>query len=96
MIMTSGHLGNYTSLTDVTYQGLCRKLFASSWTAELAEHVWMQRVCGVGRMAIEFKGVHYPKAAVLHAVFFYVRYAVSYRDLEEILAERGVAVDHAI
>jgi putative transposase len=49
----------------------------------------------VDRMAIEFKGVHYPKAVVLHAVFFYVRYAVSYRDLEEILAERGVTVDHA-
>ena len=32
---------------------------------------------------------------ILHAVFFYVRYAVSYRDLEEILAERGVKVDHA-
>ena len=27
--------------------------------------------------------------------FFYVRYAVSYRDLEEIMAERGVAVEHA-
>lgn len=46
-------------------------------------------------MAIEFKGVHYPKAVILHAVFFYVRYAVSYRDLEEIMAERGVVVDHA-
>jgi putative transposase len=47
------------------------------------------------RTVIDFKGVHYPKAVILHAVFFYVRYAVSYRDLEEILAERGVAVDHA-
>jgi len=28
-------------------------------------------------------------------VFFYVRYAVSYRDFEEIMAERGVPVDHA-
>ena len=44
---------------------------------------------------IDFKGVHYPKSVILHAVFFYVRYAVSYRDLEEILAERGVQVDHA-
>lgn len=44
---------------------------------------------------IDFKGVHYPKLVILHAVFFYVRYAVSYRDLEEILAERGVKVDHA-
>ncbi|WP_435655453.1 IS6 family transposase [Brucella pituitosa] len=31
----------------------------------------------------------------MHAVFFYVRYPVSYRDLQEILNERGVAVDHA-
>ena len=46
-------------------------------------------------MAIDFNGVHYPKSVILHAVFFYVRYAVSYRDLEEIMAERGVAVDHA-
>jgi putative transposase len=45
-------------------------------------------------MAIDFKGVHYPKSVILYAVFFYVRYAVSYRDLEEILAERGVTVDH--
>jgi putative transposase len=46
-------------------------------------------------MAIDFKGPHYRKSVIVHAVFFYVRYAVSYRDLEEILAERGVAVDHA-
>ena len=44
---------------------------------------------------IEFKGVQFPKSAILFAVFFYVRYAVSYRDLEEIMAERGVVVDHA-
>lgn len=47
------------------------------------------------QMAIDFKGVHYPKPVILYAVFFYVRYAVSYRDLEEIIAERGVQVDHA-
>lgn len=44
---------------------------------------------------IDFKGNHYPREVVLHAVFFYLRYAVSYRDLEEILQERGVDVDHA-
>lgn len=44
---------------------------------------------------ISFKGAQFPKSAVLYAVFFYVRYAVSYRDLEEIMAERGVTVDHA-
>jgi putative transposase len=44
---------------------------------------------------ISFKGSHHPKDVVLYAVFFYVRYTVSYRDLEEIIAERGVNVDHA-
>ena len=46
-------------------------------------------------MTIDFKGIHYPKDVILHAVFFYVRYAVSCRDLEEITRERGVEVDHA-
>jgi putative transposase len=44
---------------------------------------------------INFKGRHFPKDVILFAVFFYVRYAVSYHDLEEIMAERGVIVDHA-
>ena len=44
---------------------------------------------------VSFKGAQFPRDVILHAVFFYVRYAVSYRDLEEILAERGVHVDHA-
>ena len=46
-------------------------------------------------MTVDFKGTHFPKSVILHAVFFYVRYPVSYRDLQEILAERGVCVDHA-
>lgn len=43
---------------------------------------------------IELKCVDFPKGVIQHAVFFYVRY-VSYRELEEMLAERGVGVDHA-
>lgn len=43
---------------------------------------------------ISFKGAQYPKDVLLFAVFFYVRYGVSYCDLEEIIGERGVSVDH--
>lgn len=46
-------------------------------------------------MTIDFKGNHFPKSVILYAVFFYIRYGVSYRDLEEIMAERGVEIDHA-
>lgn len=42
---------------------------------------------------VSFKGAQFPQDAILHAFFLYVRYGVSYRDLEEILAERGVTVD---
>jgi len=44
---------------------------------------------------VDFKGSHYPKSVVLYGVTFYLRYPVSYRDLEGIMAERGVDVDHA-
>jgi putative transposase len=46
-------------------------------------------------MSVDFKGAHYPKSLILYAVYFYVRYGVSYRDLEEIMEERGAEVDHA-
>lgn len=42
---------------------------------------------------ISFKGAQFPRSVILYAVFFYVRYAVSYRDLEEILAERGTGAN---
>ena len=44
---------------------------------------------------ISFKGAQYPKSVILYAVYFYVRFTVSYRDLKEIMAERGVDLDHA-
>ena len=45
-------------------------------------------------MMISFEGAQFPKDVILFAVFFYLRYTVSYRDLEEIMAKRGVTVDH--
>ena len=44
---------------------------------------------------IDFKGAQFPRPVILYAVYFYVRYGVSSHDLEEIMAERGVTVDHA-
>ena len=50
----------------------------------------------LGKKMLSFKGSQFPKDVILHAVFFYVRYGVSYRDLEEILTERGGRVDYVI
>ena len=41
-----------------------------------------------------FAGFRIPPEVILIAVRWYLRYGLSYRDLEELLAERGVEVDH--
>jgi hypothetical protein len=40
-----------------------------------------------------FKGFRFPPEIIVLAVRWYLRYGLSYRDLEELLAERGVEVD---
>jgi putative transposase len=44
---------------------------------------------------IEFKGSHLERDVILLVVRWYVAYPVSYRQLEEMMAERGLEVDHA-
>jgi hypothetical protein len=41
-----------------------------------------------------FVGFRFPPEVILLAVRWYLRYGLSYRDLEELLAERGIEVDH--
>ncbi len=41
-----------------------------------------------------FAGFRFPPDVIVLAVRWYLRYALSYRDVEELLAERGVQVDH--
>jgi transposase, IS6 family len=48
-----------------------------------------------GRAVSDFKGRHFEGAIVLWAVRWYCRYGVSYRDLEQMMGERGVSVDHS-
>jgi putative transposase len=46
-------------------------------------------------MAVSFKGAHFPQDIILMGVRWYVAYPLSYRHVEELMEERGVAVDHA-
>ena len=41
-----------------------------------------------------FVGFRFPPEVILLAVRWYLRYGLSYRDLEELLGERGIEVDH--
>jgi transposase-like protein len=44
---------------------------------------------------VSFKGAHFVKDIILTCVRWYVTYPLSYRQVEELMEERGVAVDHA-
>ena len=44
---------------------------------------------------IQFKGSHFTKEIIMMSIRWYVAYPLSYRQIEELLAERGVDVDHA-
>jgi hypothetical protein len=48
-----------------------------------------------GEMMISSKGAHVQKDIILTRVCWYVAYPLGYRQLEELMQERGVAVDHA-
>src|SRR3954467_7383078 len=42
----------------------------------------------------DFRGRHVEATLIVQAVSWYLRYALSYRDIEEMLLERGLTVDH--
>jgi putative transposase len=46
-------------------------------------------------MSIKFTGRHFPSEIILQSVRYYLSYKLSYREIEEILAERGINVDHS-
>jgi transposase, IS6 family len=53
-----------------------------------------QPVIGHGRFPPLFKWRHFQADMILCAVRWYLRYALSYRDVEELMRERGEWVDH--
>ncbi|CDH02054.1 transposase (fragment) [Xenorhabdus bovienii str. feltiae Moldova] len=42
-----------------------------------------------------FKRLHYPVDIIAQCVRWYLAYALNLRNLEEMMAERGIGVDHA-
>ena len=44
---------------------------------------------------ISFKGRHFPKDIILMAVRWKLAYPLSYRNIEEMMAERGIKLDHS-
>ena len=41
-----------------------------------------------------YRGFRFPKAIIQHAIWLYLRFTLSLRDVEELLAERGIGVTY--
>src|SRR5690348_18243386 len=64
-------------------------------TVALAGRGWPETgLVTARRMSSVFAGFRFPPEVISVAVRWYLRYGLSYRDVEELLAERGVTVDH--
>ena len=50
--------------------------------------------CCCSGTAVQLRRVPVPPEVIILALRWYLRYSLSYRDGEELLAERGIAVDH--
>ena len=54
----------------------------------------MRRPVAVPAPQSSFVGFRFPREVIMLAVRWYLRYGLSYRDVEELLAQRGIVVDH--
>jgi transposase-like protein len=53
-----------------------------------------RRPAAVPRPRSSFVGFRFPPEVIILALRWYLRYGLSYRVVEELLAERGITVDH--
>jgi putative transposase len=43
---------------------------------------------------ISYRGYRFPPDIIQHSVWLYPRFTLSFRDIEDLLAERGIIVSH--
>ena len=43
---------------------------------------------------LTYRRHHFPPEIIQHAIWLYLRFTLSYRDVEELLAERGVEISY--
>jgi putative transposase len=44
--------------------------------------------------SLSYRGHRFPPSVIQHAIWLYLRFTVSYRDVEELLAERGLDLSY--
>jgi hypothetical protein len=69
---------------------LCGVVSQTKW-----QPVFAMRASSISDELCAFKGGHFDRSVIVLCVRWYLTYNLSLRDLEEMMAERGVNLDHA-
>jgi hypothetical protein len=83
---------NARYLTNRTEGLRSQSVLSQSWPTDLPG---LRLVAAVSSGERAFKGSHFERDVIPWAIRWYVAYPISYRQLEEMMEEHGVAVDHA-
>ena len=77
--------------------GACREPPASTFLATPTDFVASRPEVAKlkSRSKNNFEGCHFEAGLIAQAVSCYLRYPLSYREIEELLLERGLVVDHS-
>jgi transposase-like protein len=66
------------------------------WSGKVGDHLFDRQGSRIVTSDSTFKWRHFEGQIILLCVRWYLRYCLSYQDLEEMMAERGLKVDHTI
>ena len=55
---------------------------------------WPLDEFGLSRTHVHYKGYRFPTEIISHAVWLYFRFSLSFRNVEELLAQRGIVVTY--
>jgi transposase, IS6 family len=64
------------------------------WSGKVSDHLFYRQGTRIVTSDNPFKWRHFEGQIILLCVRWYLRYCLSYRDLEEMMTERGLKVDH--
>ena len=69
----------------------CRKVDEASLSVDHVQAL----IWNIHSMTLNFSGRHYPSDIIMQALRYYLAYKLSYREIEEIFAERNISFDHS-
>jgi hypothetical protein len=89
----SQEFGSRTNSTEIEPFGSWMKAWRGFVTPAAA--CWMYvRAVAEGMRKISYAGYRFPPEVIHQAVWLYLRFTLSFRDVEDLLAERGIAVSY--